>query len=111
MTDLPESWVPLGCNKLFLFTVVFWCCGNPEIKCREKGVFVRSPTEIMFRILSSLQRWRVLLKAAEQKTLDEQMLQVKEWMKSSVSQVRLRDSSFSVASKMKASVTGSILFL
>ena len=49
-----------------------------------EGLFVRNPVELIFRIISCFQKWDVLLRAADRKTLDVQKLQVAAWVDSSL---------------------------
>jgi len=50
-------------------------------KCSIKGVFPKSPSEPLFKILSYLQRWRLALKEHDREKLDEQLQQMSSWLR------------------------------
>ena len=45
------------------------------------GVYVRYPTDIIFKILHCLQRWRSLLGNEDRERLDAQMEAIQKWVK------------------------------
>ena len=69
---------------MLLLAIVFWVLWKARNKMIIEGLFVRNPVELIFRIISCFQKWDVLLRAADQKTLDVQKLQVAAWVDSSL---------------------------
>jgi len=74
MSDFLEGWLPLGCRnygqELIIFAGVLWSLWTTRNKMVIEGVFLKNPTDMIFKIDSHLQRWRVLLRAADQAFLD-----------------------------------------
>jgi hypothetical protein len=79
-----EGWVPLGCDnyksKLFALGVVLWILWITRNKFAIEGVCPNSSSDVLYKILSYLQRWRVLLKGSEQAEVDAKALQIKGWL-------------------------------
>jgi hypothetical protein len=79
-----EGWVPLGCDnykpKLFAMGVFLWILWITRNKFAIEGVCPNSPSDVLYKILSYLQRWRVLLKGSEQAGVDAKALQIKGWL-------------------------------
>jgi hypothetical protein len=52
--DFLDSWIPLGCGqydlKLSLLAAVMWALWNARNKMAIEGVFVKSPTDMIFKI-------------------------------------------------------------
>ena len=69
---------------MLLLAIVFWVLWKARNKMIIEGLFVRNPVELIFRIISCFQKWDVLLRAADRKTLDVQKLQVAAWVDSSL---------------------------
>ena len=83
LQELLEHWLLLGVFnynfRLFLSVIIFvvlWKCRN---KMMIEGIFLVRPTEIIFKVMSSFQRWRVLLKEADRNRMDEQRTMVESW--------------------------------
>ena len=61
MQDMLESWLPLSspqCSfKLFCSTIIFWVLWTFRNKMAIENVLVSDPANIIFKILSYLQRW------------------------------------------------------
>jgi len=61
MQDMLESWLPLSspqCSfKLFCSTIIFWALWTFRNKMAIENVLVSDPANIIFKILSYLQRW------------------------------------------------------
>lgn len=86
LQEVWEEWVPLGygdykLNFSFLgvVVVVLWILWNTRNKLVIEGVCPKSPSGELYKILSYLQRWHVLLGGDEQSKLDERMAQVRTW--------------------------------
>jgi hypothetical protein len=50
----------------------------------------KSPTDVLHKIHSFLQKWRALLGAGEQKKVDDTAAQVQGWMKKLLEELRSR---------------------
>lgn len=91
MKDFLENWLSLGTSrykfKLFLYATVFWVLWKSRNKMRIEGVFVRNPAELIFEYYHAY-RNGALLRAADQKTPEEQKTQVTAWVESFVKRPR-----------------------
>jgi hypothetical protein len=67
-------------TKTFLVGVVFWVLWNTRNKLVIEGVCPRTPSDVMHKILSFVQRWRVLLGGENQSKLDVKATQVRAWL-------------------------------
>ena len=74
MKDLLEECIPLGCRnyglKCFVIAGVFCVLWNTRNKMAIEGVFIKLPTDILFKLDTILQRWGVLLREADRVILD-----------------------------------------
>jgi hypothetical protein len=75
--DCMEGWIPLGCDnyklKLFVLGVVLWILWITRNKFAIEGVCPNTPSDIIYKILLYLQRWRVLLKSGDQSAMDDKV--------------------------------------
>jgi len=82
--DFLEIWLPTGTRdyqlKLFVFSFLFWGLWTTRNKSSIDGVFPKSPTEPLFKILSFLQKWRLVLKEHNRKKLEVQTQRVVNWL-------------------------------
>jgi len=92
MSDFLDGWLPLGCKnygqKLITFAGALWSLWTTRNKMAIKGVFVKNPTDVLFKIDLHLQRWRILLRATDQMFLDGWRPQVKAWIEDFLEKVR-----------------------
>ena len=69
MQDLLDKWLPLGSQnyslKLYITSGVLWVLWNIRNKMAIEGTFIRNPSDVFFKIDSTLQRWRVLLRKSD----------------------------------------------
>ena len=76
----------MGClnynTKVFLLAVVMWALWTIRNKRTLAGQFVRCPSDILFKIHSFLQKWKVLLRGIDHSRLEELAAQVKSWVES-----------------------------
>jgi hypothetical protein len=81
--DCLEGWIPLGCSdyklKLFILGVVLWILWTTRNKFAIEGGCPTSPADVVHKILSYLQRWRLLLKG-EQARMDARATQIRSWL-------------------------------
>ena len=79
-------WLLVGClnynTKVFLLAVVMWALWTIRNKRTLAGQFVRCPSDILFKIHSFLQKWKVLLRGIDHSRLEELAAQVKSWVES-----------------------------
>ena len=65
MQELLEGWIPLGCRnygvKITVLAGVLWTLWNVRDKMTIEGVFLSSPSVVIFKFDSFIQRWRRLL--------------------------------------------------
>jgi hypothetical protein len=70
-----DYWLPLGCPnysfKIFLLGVALWVPWNVRNKLCIEGVAPKTPSDILYTMLSLLQRWSVLLRRPEKFKMDE----------------------------------------
>jgi hypothetical protein len=73
--DFFDHWLPLGCPgynfKIFLLGVVLWVLWNVRNKLHIEGVAPKTPSNILYMMLSLLQRWSVLLRRPEKLKMDD----------------------------------------
>jgi hypothetical protein len=85
LEDSFDHWLPIGCTdyiiKAFLFGVVLWGLWNVRNKLSIEGMAPKSPTDILYNILSLLQRWGVLLRRPEKIKLEKRTSSVWNWVK------------------------------
>jgi len=94
MRELLEGWLPLGCRdygvKMVVLAGLLWTLWNVRNKMAIEGVFLRAPTNIIFKFDSFIQRWRRLLRESDRTTLDGWNAQVKGWVEKFLERVRDR---------------------
>ena len=98
MRDFLEGWLPLGFRdygvKLMTFGGILSTLWNVRNKMAIEGVFLQVPTDIFFKFDSLIQKWRRLLRAADQATLDRWRQQIKGWMEEFLERDRYRPPAF-----------------
>jgi hypothetical protein len=91
-----DYWLPLGAKsyslKLLMLAAVMWSLWTTRNKIVVDGAFPKSTTEIFFKILVVLQKWRARLKQSEKAELDNQVAQVKGWLEEFVKKIKARTS-------------------
>jgi hypothetical protein len=94
LQDILDNWIPLGCSdykfKIFVLGVVLWAIWVTRNKIAIEGVAPKSPTDVLHKIHSFLQKWRALLGAGEQKKVDDTAAQLQGWMKKLREELRSR---------------------
>jgi hypothetical protein len=69
LQDFSDYWLPLGAKsynlKLLMLAAVLWSLWTTRNKIVMEGAFPKSTTEIFFKILAVLQKWRACLKQPE----------------------------------------------
>ena len=92
--DFLDNWVPSGCSqhdlKMTVLSTVMWALWNARNKMAIEGVFIRCPTDIIFRINFFLQRWKVLLRGEDRADLETWELQVSAWVENFLEKLRDR---------------------
>jgi hypothetical protein len=56
---------------------IFWITRN---KFAIEGVYPNAPSDIVYKILSYLQQWRVLLKGGDQSAMDDKEQEARVWL-------------------------------
>ena len=74
--------------KLMTFGGILWTLWNVRNKMAIEGVFLQVPTDIFFKFDFLIQKWRRLLRASDQATLDRWRQQIKGWMEEFLERVR-----------------------
>ena len=78
-----DHWIPLGCPeydlKFFAFVIVAWALWVTRNKIRLQQLFPRSPTSVLFKSASFMQRWSVLLREADKGKLRTQAGVLRVW--------------------------------
>jgi hypothetical protein len=75
-----------------MLAAVMWSLWTTRNKIVVDGAFPKSTTEIFFKILVVLQKWRARLKQSEKAELDNQVAQVKGWLEEFVKKIKARTS-------------------
>jgi len=92
LQDFFDNWIPVGCpkynTKLFLLAITMWALWTIRNKRVMEGRFMRQPANILFKINSFLQKWRVLLKDIDRCNLEKLALQVKTCVESFLEKLR-----------------------
>ena len=64
LSHMLDHWIPLGCPEydlnFFAFVIVAWSLWVTRKKIRIQQLFPRSPTSILFKSASLMQRWSVM---------------------------------------------------
>jgi hypothetical protein len=78
--DCLDVWIPLGCVdyklKLFVLGVALWVLWNTRNKLVIEGVCPISPSDVVYKMISYMQRWRALLRGEEQAKMEVKLQQV-----------------------------------
>ena len=94
LQDFLEHWVPTRCRqhdlKITVLATVAWALWNARNKMAIEEVFIRSPTDIIFRINFFLQRWKVLLRGDARAELETWELQVRTWVEGFLEKIKDR---------------------
>ena len=93
MQNFLEGWLPLGCKdyrvKLLFFAAVLWSLWITRNKMTIEGVFIKSPSNVIFKLDSFIQRWRKMLCASDGEMVESWRTQVQGWLEEFLE--RLRD--------------------
>ena len=57
--------------KLFSFAITWWVLWLTRNKMRMERKFPNQPCDVLFSILSKMQRWGILLRASERESFEE----------------------------------------
>ena len=83
LSHMLDHWIPLGCPeydlKFFAFVIVAWALWVTRNKIRLQQLFPRSPTSVLFKSASFMQRWSVLLREADKGKLRTQAGVLRVW--------------------------------
>ena len=85
LEDFQFGWLERGANKyftsLFSFAAFAWTIWKIRNKMAIEKSFPKKPIVAVFKSLSCLQRWSLLLKGKERQELDAVINSAENWMK------------------------------
>lgn len=77
-----DCWGANNCHIVLLsFAALIWTLWKIRNKLAIEGVFSKHPHEVIFKFMSCLQQWQVLIKKEQQMKLDNLVTLVESWLK------------------------------